>query len=364
MSSPLYEVSILDDTFTEDAYLESVLKLSCRIALNEPTRCAVDLAMDDPKIADCPPMSYIRVMRDSVDLWLGRIQSVGWMDDESNRSSDTYPLDAWDMIAELGTRTLPRPAGMDFNERTGPADDVVKAYVYNEAGPGADVARQINGLTVAVDAGAVGSVTKLWLGGTLLEHVQRLGNEMNFYWGLVPTYAVGGALTGMEFRTAYILWGTDRSKGNPAEIVLAQDNHNVKSIAYKLDLSAHRNHVYVCGPGEDQAQLVVEVDNRAAMALRLGFDPGRREEWTTSDNLTPEGLTADGESYLAQREPVEQLTAVCLPGVIGPGNLGDKITVFDHRYGRSVQKDVVITAISFRLDDSGIETVEPEMVVV
>jgi hypothetical protein len=349
---------VLDASFTEVAYLESWLKLRYRLALNEPTRCALDLALDDPKIAQCSAMRYLRVLRDSVNVWLGRVQMSGWMHDEANAASNTYPLDAWDMIAELGGRTLPRPAGMDFNERTGPADDVLKAYVYYEAGAGAIAARRVNGLTVAADLGAVANVTKLWLGGTLLEHMQRLGKERSFYWGLVPTYAVGGALTGMEYRTAYPLWGLDKSKGNAGEIVLAEDNHNIKTVAYKFDLTDHVNHVYVAGPGEDRNQQVVEAEDAAAVAAY-----GRREAWITSDNITTAGLTEDGETYLAQHRAVEQLIAVVLPGVIGPEHLGYKVTVFDHRYGRTEQQDCVITAINVSVGDDGVETLTPELTV-
>jgi len=359
MATTVHDVTVLDDTFTELAYLESWLTLRYRLALNEPTHCALDLALDDPKVASCTPMRYLRVLRNGVDVWLGRIQTAGWMDDEENAASNVYPLDAWDMIAELGTRTLPRPAGMDFNERTGPADDLAKAYVYYEAGAGAIGARRVNGLTVAVDASAVANVTKLWLGGTLLEHLQRVAKEQSFYWGLAPTYAVGGALTGMEFRTAYPLWGSDLSKGKAGEIVLAQDNHNIKSIAYKVDLSDHVNHIYVAGPGEDRNQLVREVEDAAAVAAY-----GRREAWITSDNITEAGLDADGAQYLAQHQVVEQLIAVVLPGVLTPAHLGYKITVFDHRYGRTEQQDCVITAINVSVGSDGVEVLTPELTVV
>ena len=353
-----HEVTIVNDAFSEVAYLESWLSLTYRLAINAPTRCAVDLGMDDPKLDLAAPMRYVRVTRNGADVWLGRIQAVGWLDDDENRSSNTYPLDAWDMMAELGGRTLPRPTGMDFNERTGPADDVLKAYVYNEAGAGAIVARRINGLTVAADASLAPAVTKLWLGGTLLEHLQRLGTEQGVYFGLVPTYGVGGALSGMEFRTAYPLRGDDLSAGHAGEIVLAQDNHNVKTVAYKLDLTNHVNHVYVAGPGEDHAQLVREVEDAAAIAAY-----GRREAWVTSDNITEAGLDADGAQYLAEHAPVEVLEALVLPDVLGPSNLGDKITVYDHRYGRTVQKTCVITAMTFSIGADGVETVTPEMVV-
>lgn len=358
MATVLHEITVLDDTFTELAYLESWLSLRYRLALNAPASCSVDLGMNDAKIDTCAPMRYLRVMRDGLDVWLGRIQSLGWLDDDANKSSNTYPLDAWDMIAELGGRTLPRPTGMDFNERTGPADDVVKAYVYNEAGAGAIAARRVNGLTVAVDAGAVANVTKLWLGGTLLEHIQRLAAERAFYWGLVPTYDLSGNLSGMEFRTAYPFWGSDLRKGNAGELVLAQDNHNIATLAYKLDLRTHVNHVYVAGPGEDRNQLVREVEDAAAVALY-----GRREAWITSDNITEAGLDADGENYLAQHKAVEVLEATTLPGVITPSNLGDVITIFDHRYGRTVQKDGVITAIEVGIGADGVETVTPEVTV-
>jgi hypothetical protein len=364
MSRPVTEVSIVDDAFTETAHLQAWLKLGYRLALNAPTRCSLDLALNDPKIDLALPQRYIRIMRDDVDVWLGRIQMLGWMDDETSSGSNVYPLDAWDMMAELGGRTLPRPVGMDFNKRAGPADDILKEYAYYEAGAGAIADRRINGLTVDAATSAVVYATKLWLGGTLLEHLQRIAQECNFYFGLVPTYAVGGALSGMELRTAYPLWGADRTKGQAGEIVLSRDNVNLSSIAYKLDLTGHINHVYVAGPGEDQRQLVVEVDNRTAMTTRLGFDPGRRERWITSDNITVAGLTADGEDFLAQNEPVEVLTCAVLPGVIGPEHLGCKITNFDYRYGRVVQKNSIITALNIAIDEKGVETITPELTVV
>ena len=80
--------------------------------------------------------------------------------------------------------------------------------------------------------------------------------------------------------------------------------------------------------------------------------------------ITAAGLDADGNAYLAAHLPSEMLTVVALPGVLGPANLGQKISIWDHRYDRTVEKNVIITGMEIMVDSAGHETITPTLRVV
>lgn len=357
---PKYQFSVLNTSFVEVALLAPV-KRHYVLALNALTVCSLDLTANDAKIIDCTYMRYIQVKRNGVIVWIGRIDDDAWLDsgDPDEEAAKIYALDAWGPEHYLEQMTIPRPAGVDFDTRTGAADNVAKAYVRYHAGSSAGTGRPHADLFVQADASAVASSTKNLVGSTLLDHVNTIAAEGKFWWGFVPHYNTG-VLNGVEFRTAYPLWGLDRTKGNVAntELILSRGEGTVQRVAYKGGGADHRNVAYVYGGGTGAAQASRVVIDAAAVAIW-----GRREVWVDAGNYTTNAeLDAEGARVLYEKRARVYLTADVLPGVIGLSNLGDKCTIATNRYGRTVSASAVVTVLSVDVGVDDVEVITPTLV--
>ena len=351
---PNYQLWALDDAYAKQAMFDQWLSLDYRIGLNQIASASINLPANDDKIPDAALMERLQIKRDGTLVWAGIFQTESWEIGEAAPQNDIHAVDALDNNAYLLWRTIERPAGADFHKETGAADDVAKAYVLAHLGTGAVAARRFTDMTIEADATAVASATKLWVGGSVYEHLQRLGAEKSFYWRMVPT------ASGCEFQTAYPLWGLDRSKGNGVndELVFTLDRKNVARIAYKKDLSAHFNHMYMGGAGEGQNQLMVERADATYVS-----DNKRRELWVPATSyISTAGLQAEGDRVIEERRPFEIMDITPAVSAITPSNLGDKVTVFARRYDRSFEFDAIIMAINFAVTPDGVERAVPELV--
>lgn len=349
-----YSLWLCSDAYARSVYVNRWLSLRYRVALNDVGSASLNLPIDNDRIASIALMQRLLIYRDGTLVYGGMLQDEGWALSEAAPAQDMYVLDAFDHAAYLNWRTIPRPVGQHFDTVTGAADDVAKSFVRRHLGATAIAARQFTDVTVQADAGAAGSTSRNWVGGTLLEHLQRLAEGKTFCWRFVPS------ATGAEFRTAYPLWGLDRSKGNGAnvELVFSRDRKNVAQMTYKKALSGHYNYMYMAGGGEGKDQVMVEHEDATARAAYK-----RREWWVSATNYTvTANLQDEGDSQIAAMKAVEEMTVIPRPGILTPANLGDKCTIFERRYGRVFEKDMIITAITFTVGNDGVEHAEPEMV--
>jgi hypothetical protein len=348
-----YQLWRCNDAYAKQALLERWLLIRYRMALNGVESLHVEFAADYAKLADVAVMDRLRLLRDGVDVFGGLLLGLGWAISEAAPAEDVYGVDALSHAIYGDWRTIPRPAGEHFDTVTDHADDVARSFVRRHLGSSAVAARQFADLTVEADAHAAASTTRTWVGGTVLEHLQRLPG---IYWRFVP-----GA-SGATFTVKAPLWGLDRSAGNGVndELVLSLDRHNVRAVSYRQDLLSHYNTLYMAGAGEGKDQLTeVRANTTWATAYK------RREQWVSVTNLVSAGeLQVEGDSQLASPElrPVEELSVEPMPGVITPANLGDVVTVRATRYGRTVSRKGVIAAIEFSIEADGIEYAVPEVI--
>ena len=359
-----YQVSVINTSFVEVALLQP-LRLSYTRGLNALTACSIDLAADDAKIIDCAYMRYIRLLRDGLFAWGGRIDDDAFVDDAdpNAEAGKVYGLDALGPEHYLTWRTIPRPAGADFSVRSGAADNVLKDYVRYNAGSSASTGRPFADLFVQANASAVASTTKNLVGSTVFDHVNTIANEGHFWWGFVPHYSGSPAVwDGFELQTAYPLWGLDRTQGNGVneELILSRSAGTVERVAYKGGAGDHRNAIYVYGSGSGKDQ---KSRTRTTAADITAW--GRREMWADAGNYTTNAeLDAEGDRILREKRAQVYLTADVLPGVLDLDNLGDLVTIATNRYGRTISQDAVITALDVELDVRGVETITPVMVTV
>ena len=350
---PAYQVWLLNDSYSKFMYLDGWLKLAYRVGLNQMCGASIDLKANDPKIETIALMKRLLILRDGVVVWGGLLQTEGWVVEGSAPTGDTYFLDALDYAAYLDWRTIPRPDGEDYDWYEDHADNVAKAVVRNHLGVSALAARQFSDLTVAADVSAVASCQRSLVAGTVLERLIALAALKHFYWRIVPGAA------GCTFTTYYPLAGLDRTRGNGVndEIVFTPDRKNVQRIAYKKDLTAHYNHIYVAGPGEGKDQLMAEREGAADVDTYR-----RRERWiNASEYSTVAGLEGVGDRELVAARPYENAEVTPAPNILSPENLGDKVSIEVTRYGRVFAQEAVVKALDVLVDSAGIETVKPEL---
>jgi hypothetical protein len=360
---PQYKLWLCNDNYTRAVLLANTgatrtwSRFKYRLTLNGAASAQIDLVPNSPKIPSIALMQRLVVERGSEVMFNGLLQTESWELTEDAPDGTTFALDAYDPAWYAQWRIVETAAGQDnWDSGTDAADDVAKKLVREQLGASAAVARRFTDLTVQADAGACATTRKRWRGEAILGRLQDLALEKSFYWRFVPS------ATGVEFQTAYPLWGLDRSQGNGVndEMVFSLDRRNFRRLAYKKDVSGLYNHIYVAGQGEGAERTIIERADAPAIAAYK-----RRESWKDARNLSETSeLQAEGDVELARLGLKESL--VVEPNHRAPWrsawNLGDKVTVWVNKWGRSVRADLVVMAVEVQVGETGIETATPELV--
>lgn len=352
-----YQVWALNDDYSRAVFLANAgnertwSKLEYGQELNAMRGAVIDLVPSSSKIASLGTMKRILIYRDGAIVFGGLIVRVGWEIGQEAPQGDTYQIAALDYGCYAKWRVVIPDAAAEYDEVTDHLDDAAKAYVANHAGSTATVAaRQFSDLTVEADEAAVGSDTVQARYDNLLSLLQELGNKGAFDWRFVPS------ATGVVFQTAYPYWGLDRTKGNGvnAEMVISIDRRNWREVAFSEDLTEHYNFVYVAGQGEGVNREIVErstAGDITAYKRRELFVDARDLELTSA-------LQLRGDAKLAEYKPAVELSGAPLTSTWKSGwDLGDQITIYANRYGRTFAEDAQCRAIEVTVASDGRETV-------
>lgn len=357
MANPQYQLWVLNDNYSKLVHLPNAgstktwARLEYRQVLNDVESCTLELVPNATQISSIAVAKRLQVVRDGAVVFAGKIDYVGWDIAETAPEGDTYVLRAMGGAAYAEQRLVVPAAGSEFDERTDHMDDLAKDYVYYHCGAGAAAARQFSDLTVAADANAATAIT--WQGQyeTVLETIQRLADNGGFDWRFVPS------TSGFTFTTGYPQYGLDRTDGNGAnaECVLSLDRRNIKTASYEMDLMGHRNHIYVLGQGEGADRALEERSDAVAIAAY-----GRRETLLDHNAELAGAMQEAGDAELARLAANSRLTAQALastwPTLWG---IGDLVTVYIRRYGRTYSEDLKVRAINVIVEGDQ-EIVEPE----
>ena len=356
---PNYQIWVCNDDYSRHVSLSNTplsrtwTRLRYRQAVNDLEACTLDLVPNSPKIADISLMKRLLIYRDGVIVFGGLLERESWKIGP-RASDDTYTLSARSAAEYATWRIAVPPPGDSHDTQKGALDDVAKAYVRNHMGTLADVARQFGDLTVAANAGAAPSGTWQARYTILLTVLQNLAAGGGFDWRFVPS------ATGWTFETRHPHWGVDRRKGNGVndECVFSLDRRNFVRMTYTRDLLEHYNAVYAAG-NEQGINRKIELREDAAAAVAFK----RREMFFGDSRLSKEeSIQAAGDVQLAKYAVAEVMTVKPLPGVWpAQFDLGDLITCYAVRYGRTFRYSGKVTALNVEVDERGVETVAPEL---
>jgi hypothetical protein len=353
-----YQVWVENDAYAKQALITRYLKLTYTQVLNDIGYCQLEMHPDDPKITELTEMRRLKIIRDGEIVWGGIILRTEWKIPETAPEGETFVAYALDHTVYADWRLIVPPSGSAYDTRSGPADDVAKAYVYYHAGAGAAAGRQFTDLSVQANASACANVREEGRYIILLSMLQKLRVKGGFDFRFVPL------ANGCEFRTAYPRWGVDRTKGNGVndECVFAIDRRNFSEMTYALDLLAHYNYWYVGGQGEGEDRAIVERSDAGYIASykrRERFRDARRLQLTAS-------LEAEGDEAIEEARPLETMTVQPKSGIWKATSgttydLGDLVTCYAHRWGRTFSLNAKITAVKVEVTPDELEIVTPTL---
>ena len=227
--------------------------------------------------------------------FLGFIRRWGWSTDQNGLT--VLRVGGPDAVDLLRRRIVAYARGTSQASKSDYADDMMKAFVYENAGAGAtDADRSMAGagLTIQADYGAAGSidVNAHWLNllDTLREVAASAANDINtrVFFDVVRTN-----LSTVEFQTWVGQRGVDHSwpDGGPP-VIFGLEFGNMEQPSLEYDHSGEVNLVYAVGPFEGPSRPVVELEDTA----RSGMSAWNRCEayldggdFTNTDDLTDAG---------------------------------------------------------------------------
>ncbi len=248
---------------------------------------------------------------DTETVWF--IQRVARM--VTKDGAHVIEVQAVSAIALLERRIIAAAAGSSGADKTGYADDLIKALVRENignsaSGDGRDVS---DWLTIEPDHSMGAQVSKRSAWRNLMTVVQEIADSSTE--AGVPLFfdLVASPPHSLAFRTYAHVRGTDRSIANTrgiAPVVLSYETGTLTNITRETEWQDEATHVYVLGQGaRDGRQVVVVGDTPRA----TGVPFGRREIATDARHVTTEAaLLAEGQTALREHQPQETLTATLI----------------------------------------------------
>lgn len=157
----------------------------------------------------------------------------------------------------LATRIIAYAATTAYADKTGHADDVMKAYVRENMGAlVVDTWRDLSdyGFTVAVDTALGTTLSKSAPWRNLLETCKEIADASHsteatsVYFGIVPLDTGWDC----EFRTSIQQWGQDRRN----QVIFGLEWGNITDITRNINYRDEKTFAYAGGPGEGTARTI------------------------------------------------------------------------------------------------------------
>lgn len=316
-----YEVRLFDPlTGLQTAVLDDWNSLYYSLRLNDTATHTFSMNGLDARRSLFVPDAMFEVWRsDLVNGVPAYLEYGGFhrteQDQTTDRNDNLFTSYGRSYVDLLHRREVLYYAGSAGDVKSGPADDVIKAFVRENAGALATVANgrlqdgQTLGLAVAPDS----SLNIVWAGTAswknLLDTVQQIAQHGSVDFDVVRT----GAIT-FQFNTYYPRIGTDRTSGSIT--TFAPELGNMSLPYATLSRVEEANDVVVLGQGEGAGRVFARVQD----PLAQGASPwGRIERAQDSRNSTTNQQLIDvGQVQLNAWRAVWRLTFQALqsPGVV------------------------------------------------
>jgi hypothetical protein len=214
----------------------------------------------------------------------------------------------------LSRRIVASASGGSRAQKSGPADDLIRAIVREHFGSAAGTERDVSAwLTIPTegeDRSGGASVSKAFAWRNVLTVLQELA-EASAEAG-IPLFfdVVAPTPSTLRFETYAQVRGTDHSRGNSRgmePVVLSVETGTLTDVVRSVEWREEITAVYVGGQGARESRAVVEVSD-AARAARVPF--GRCEVLHDARQVAmTEGLTSEGHTRLREGQPAVTFSA-------------------------------------------------------
>lgn len=254
---PAYQVRVYSPAGNLQAVLDKFMSLNVEHRVNYASTITLQLYELDPAIQYFTLDALVEIRRrvpeanlDWYTEFIGFHRTAQRQITEGNqRLYTSYGRGLLDLINRRSIRYYADTDGAVKD--AAPADDIIKLYVRENAGPLATVSnnRVTNGVTPGLSVAIDDSLASDYSGGNawrnLLDTIRDIGAPHQVDFDVVW---LGGA--NFEFRTYYPQLGTDRRAGTPNSMVFAPNLGNMKNPSYTLSRTEEISDVLVLGPGE------------------------------------------------------------------------------------------------------------------
>lgn len=323
-----------DATLRRTGQVEDFRSLTMPVRFNRTSTWLLELDARSPAVALLGRRDGLIVERDGMTLLSGPVVSINR---ESSGDRDTVTVTGVDDTVWLERRlALPVPTGppytaVEYDDKSGAAETVLRHFVDRNLGPGATVPRRLPYLTLPADLARGTSVRGRGRFHTLLELLQPLalaGGDIGF-----RIVQVG---MGLQFQV-YV--PADRT----ATAVFSRELGNLAAYSYALT-APPADYVIVGGQGEGTARAFVEGGTQADIDVY-----GRIEQFRDRRDIdTVETLEQARTEALEELQPPTSLSISPIDtAAVAFGReyaLGDRVTVLvDGEQIRDVVREVTLT---------------------
>lgn len=208
----------------------------------------------------------------------------------------------------LGARVIAYNAETAYTDKTGAADNLMKAFVRENIGALAvDTARTQTQITVQSDNSAAPSTTKQCTREKLLTVLQGLAKSSAEAGTYLSFDLVNVGAAAFEFRTYTGQRGADHGLAGGNILEFSKGAGNVSSLIYREDHSNEETYCYAGGLGQEENRVVVGVASAGMTA-----SPWNRREffWDGRNTDDVSALTTEAQSELRERRSTKMIEAV------------------------------------------------------
>lgn len=278
----------------------------------------------------------------------------------------SYSRGLLDLIKRRSIRYYADTAGA--NKGPAAADDIIKEYVYENAGAGAVAGASplrlsdgvTPGLTVAADTSEAATIETGYPWNNLLDAIRNIGEPNNVDFDVVW----GGPEDPLsfEFRTYYPQLGTDRRAGTANPMLFAPNLGNMMTPTLTRSRTDEITSVMVLGPGESVSRDTLLVTNSHTTdspwnVIELDVDASQEDRADAQAAIAAQTLYDKRPAVSFNFKPLQTPSATYAKQYF----LGDLVTGSFKVGGRELSADVKIRAITITLNNESGESLNIEL---
>lgn len=369
-----YQVILRDQAGVQVAIFTTWRTLSYTGRLNDVGEYRLEIDGDLPVTADFILDGQVEIRRRDIDA----VPAIDWYTDfagfhrtegfrHDQQGASIFVSAGADYKHLLARRTILFRDTTTGAQKNGPGETVMKAYVDENAGPGAPAPpRVFAGVFPSFSVQADGAAGDNWEGNKpyrpLLATLKEISEATDVDFDVVAT-----APATFQFQAQAAPLGLDRSvigldpvtglnaAGN-APVIFSLDFDNMGLPAYNIHRIEEITAAIVLGQGSEGNRVVVERTSAAT-----ADSPWNRTEGVKNSNQDEDAaaLNARGDAFLQELQARETFTfaALQVPGTLYGRDyfLGDRVTA---RYG-TIERNLQIVSVNIRVEegreDIGIE---------